>query len=197
MASPSPVEMEAAIRFAGTMREFEASAFQGPAGTFQEETTMKTLALLVTATVIAASTPVHAEWIGGQGGLWPESWPEQLEPLRNQAWTWEHNLAGPTIHEIRFNDRDAFEAAWPHILQVRSSHGAIILLRSPDRKVGKPVTAGVRVLTPGRPITPAEAAGLPVGDQTEIELIVDGTIVDLNRIPLPAKATVIDRRFGD
>ena len=32
---------------------------------------------------------------------------------------------------------------------------------------------------------------------TYIELIVDGDIVDLNRIPLPADTPVIDMRFKD
>jgi hypothetical protein len=32
---------------------------------------------------------------------------------------------------------------------------------------------------------------------THIELIVDGKIVDLNRIKLPADAPIIDERFSD
>jgi hypothetical protein len=32
---------------------------------------------------------------------------------------------------------------------------------------------------------------------TYIELVVDGDIVDLNRIPLPADTPIIDERFKD
>jgi hypothetical protein len=32
---------------------------------------------------------------------------------------------------------------------------------------------------------------------TYIELVVDGNIVDLNRIPLPADTPIIDERFKD
>ena len=31
----------------------------------------------------------------------------------------------------------------------------------------------------------------------DIELVVDGNIVDLNRIPLPADTPIIDKRFKD
>ena len=156
---------------------------------------MKKLTVLVGVAALCIACPVHAEWAGGPGGTWPKSWPAELDPLRKQAWTWEHSLAGPTIYEIRFPDRDAFESAWPHLLKLKSQGASITLLRGPNRKLGKPVTAGVRMLTPGRPITPAEAGGLPVRTQTDIELIVDGEIVNLNRIPLPAETPIIDKRF--
>ena len=32
---------------------------------------------------------------------------------------------------------------------------------------------------------------------TFIELVVDGNIVDLNRVPLPADSPIIDERFAD
>jgi hypothetical protein len=37
----------------------------------------------------------------------------------------------------------------------------------------------------------------PIWARTEIELVVDGNIVDLNRIPLPADTSIIDKRFED
>ena len=33
--------------------------------------------------------------------------------------------------------------------------------------------------------------------RTEIELVVDGRIIDLNRIPLPPETPIIDRRFQE
>ncbi len=156
---------------------------------------MTRLTVFVAAAVLCVACPVRGEWSGGPGGTWPQSWPAELEPLRKQAWTWEHNLAGPTIYEIRFDDREAFESAWPHLVKVATKGAAITLLRGPDRKVGQPVTAGVRVLTPGRPITRAEAGGLPIREHTDLELVVDGDIVDLNRIALPAETPILDKRF--
>src|SRR3954469_24031505 len=69
------------------------------------------------------------------------------------------------------------------------------------------IDAGVRIHCPpgktGEPVTP----GTPIagaGDVTTrwlytnyIELIVDGNIVDMNRIPLPPDMLIIDRRFND
>ncbi|MHC4569570.1 MAG: hypothetical protein ACYTE3_27920 [Planctomycetota bacterium] len=37
----------------------------------------------------------------------------------------------------------------------------------------------------------------PMKSRVDIELIVDGQIVDLNRIPLPADTLIIDKRFQD
>jgi len=35
------------------------------------------------------------------------------------------------------------------------------------------------------------------GARTEVELIVDGNVVDLNRISLPPDTPIIDKRFAD
>jgi hypothetical protein len=53
-----------------------------------------------------------------------------------------------------------------------------------------PISAGVRILVPDDMATP-----LPKRGKTDVELVVDGDIVDLNRIPLPAETSVIDKRF--
>ena len=34
-------------------------------------------------------------------------------------------------------------------------------------------------------------------DTTYLELVVDGEVVDLNRLPLPADAVILDERFKD
>ena len=77
-------------------------------------------------------------------GAWPKSWPKELEPLRSQARTLVHSQYG--VHEIRFTSREQFEAAWPHILAVKSKNAPLTLLGSPNdyRNMGEPIKAGVR-----------------------------------------------------
>jgi hypothetical protein len=119
---------------------------------------------------------------GGPGGTWPKSWPEELEPLRKQAWTWVGGLAMNTTYAIPFTTREEFESAWPHILKVKSKGASITLLRGPHVRVETAKTAGVLIL--------------PLSD-TSIVLVVDGEIVDLNRIALPADTPIIDERFKE
>jgi hypothetical protein len=126
--------------------------------------------------------------------------------LREQAWTWvgSGQMAGPTQYEIPFTNREepeanreAFESAWPHILSVKSKGAPLTLLRGPHAWVHvEPIDApaGVRIVVEG---DWAPGAEIPPGTATSIELVVDGAIVDLNRIPLPPDTPVIDRRFED
>lgn len=51
-------------------------------------------------------------------GVWPRTWPEALEPLRDQSTT---ILTGfEKIYEIPFKDREQFEAVLPALLSVTS-----------------------------------------------------------------------------
>jgi hypothetical protein len=188
-----------------------------------------------------------------EGGLWPKDWPQELEPLRKQSRTLVHSAQA--IYELRFADREQFEAAWPQILELKSKGAPITLLSGPDQRLGATLTTGVRILAPltGSLISP-QGSRYPPGAETavpdgkflrigppwpdhvmsepgvlpefvfddggtwarydpaarprghemdlrrarlEIELVVDGVIVDLNRIRLPADTPIIDRRFGD
>jgi hypothetical protein len=195
---------------------------------------------------------VYALYRVAEEGLWPPDWPAELEPLRKQARSLAHSAQ--VIYELRFADREQFEAAWPHILELKSKGAPVILLGGPDSRLGTTLEVGVRILAPltGSLITPqgsrhppgAEASvpdgkflrlGPPWPDHVmsepgvlpeyvfddngtwarydpaarkepprdlrrarlEIELVVDGVIVDLNRIPLPADTPIIDRRSGD
>ncbi|MHC4692562.1 MAG: hypothetical protein ACYS67_07460 [Planctomycetota bacterium] len=212
--------------------------------------------VIVAVLVLCAVYSVYALYEVTNEGAWPKNWPKQLEPLRKQARTLVHSQL--SIHEIPFTSRAEFEAAWPHILAVKSSKAPLILLSSTDRKLGKTIKAGVRIFSPrtGTLVTPkgtlyppgAEAhirdgkflkIGPPWPDhvksesgalpkyvlyendkwtpytkkkakessdkrlhhirraRTEIELVVDGDIVDLNRIPLPLDTPIIDKRFRD
>jgi hypothetical protein len=64
--------------------------------------------------------------------------------------------------------------------------------------VGKKVAAGVRIHAKARRlIAPGTGEKPRSEEQTEtyLDLIVDGKVVDLNRIPLPADTPIIDKRF--
>lgn len=127
-------------------------------------------------------------------GLWPESWPKELEPLRKQAHTFEGPLLPDHFHAIAFTTREEFEAAWPHLLKVKSTEAPIRLQRGKNFFLGD-AKAGVVVYCPA-PRSPDPAAkDTQERDAARIDLIVDGEIVDLNRIPLPEGRPIIDERF--
>ena len=146
--------------------------------------------VFVASIVFCTVGSVYAFSSGGPGGTWPKSWPKELEPLRKQAWTWEHSLGGVS-YDIPFASREEFESAWPHILKLKSKGAPITLLRGPHVRVRPAKTAGVRIL----PALKAVSAG-PLS-VTRIVLVVDGDIVDLNRIRLPADTPIVDKRFTD
>jgi hypothetical protein len=64
--------------------------------------------------------PAYALMLISEGGEWPASWPQNLEPLRKHART----IVGPRLSQshyaIPFVDREEFESAWPEILKVKS-----------------------------------------------------------------------------
>ena len=153
----------------------------------------RTIALLATFALCWASS-VHADYTVSNKGTWPKSWPKELEPLRQQARTLEGPVAPHQHYAITFTNREEFEAAWPHILKVKSKGVAVRLVRGPNFFLGDRNKAGVVVHCP-----PPVQAGNPAIPEspTSIELVVDGEIVDLNRIPLPADTPIIDERFKD
>ena len=140
--------------------------------------------------ILCTACPVYAISFGGPGGDWPKSWPKELEPLRKQAWTWEHGFGGMS-YDIPFANQNEFESAWPHLLKLKSKGAPIILMRGPHVRAKLAKTAGVCIILPREGVS---AGPLSV---TCIMLVVDGDIVDLNRIPLPTDTPVIDRRFTD
>jgi hypothetical protein len=113
-----------------------------------------------------------------------------LEPLRKQAWTWEHDFAGES-YDIPFANREEFESAWPHVLKLKSKGAPITLVRGPRLRVGSGKTAGIQIHPAVKSVSEGPAS------VTRIVLVVDGDIVDLNRIPLPADTPIIDERFKD
>ena len=151
---------------------------------------MKRTIALLAAVALCAVCPAHAEYTVKGEGTWPTTWPKELEPLRKQASTFVGPLAPYRFYAIPFTKREEFEAAWPHILKVKSKGASLRLVRAPNFFLGGS-KAGVVVHAPpeGREDNPGDPG------TTYIELVVDGDIVDLNRIALPADTPIDDARF--
>ena len=155
---------------------------------------MKRTIAVLAAIAFCAVGPADADYSVTGKGTWPKSWPKELEPLRNQSSTFEGPLAPHQHYAIPFTKREEFESAWPHILKVKSKRAPVRLVRSPNFFLGEHIKAGVVVHSP--PPGQADNPATPES-QIYIELVVDGEIVDLNRIPLPADTPIIDERFKD
>jgi hypothetical protein len=166
---------------------------------------MKRIAVCLSVFSLMALCRASADYSVFGEGAWPDSWPKELEPLRKQAGTIQGSLADLVTHHIPFTDREQFEAAWPHLLKVKSQGAPVILLKSPAKHWHFGETkAGVLIHTPSPDSKDPE---LPVPGPrdvrskwiktTYIELVVDGQIVDLNRIPLPAETPIVDERFKE
>lgn len=161
----------------------------------------RTFAVLV-GIICCGVSFVSADYAVEDRGTWPESWPKELEPLRKQSRTFEGPLQPYLHYQIPFTKREEFEAAWPHILKVKSKGGQLILVKAPYTRLGR-INAGVFIHTPPletdeqtKPGEPTRKISKPSErDTTYIQLIVDGQIVDLNRIRLPADTPIVDQRF--
>lgn len=84
-------------------------------------------------------------------GTWPDSWPKELDALRDRATTVQvaHGIQ-ETAYEIPFTSREEFERVWPHILTLRSKGAPLILEKAPSTYSvsGSTMPVGVRVLWP-------------------------------------------------
>ena len=146
----------------------------------------------LTAIVLFVAGSAYAASFGGPGGKWPASWPEELEPFREDAWTWEHGLVGQTSYDIPFGSREEFEAVWPHILKLKSE-GTPLTLLNEEHYLGRAgeMPVGVIIFPPLKGHSEGEQS------KTRIYLKVDGHIIDMNRIPLPANTPIVDKRFTE
>ncbi len=159
---------------------------------------MKPAIAILAAIVLFSAGPLYADYGVENRGSWPDDWPKELEPLRAQSRTLEGPLVPLLHYAIPFTKREAFEAAWPHLLKVKSQGAPIVLRRGPSFWLGDESSAGVCIHTPPQgqaPIADAKNVGGRWEQTIYIELIVDGEIVDLNRIPLPPDTPIIDERF--
>ena len=68
-----------------------------------------------------------------EGGTWPANWPQELEPLREQATTGDFRAgAHATYYYIEFSSREQFEQAWPALCRIKSK-GAPLSLMTVDQ----------------------------------------------------------------
>lgn len=158
---------------------------------------MLSRATIFVAIALFASVTVYADYSVWDTGTWPRDWPQELEPLRTQSRTLEGPM-DPLLHyAIPFTKRDEFEASWPHLLKIKSKGAPIVLRRGPSFWLsGK--SPGVCIHTPPKgqaPIVDGKDAKGNWEQTIYIELIVDGEIIDLNRIQLPPDTPIIDERF--
>ena len=164
---------------------------------------MKKILTCLVALAAFQTSISHADYLVESRGSWPKTWPKELEPLRKKASTFEGPLLPALHYAITFDSREQFEAAWPHLLKVKTKGAPIILKRGPSFWLRGGKAAGICVHTPPahtKPRTDAEIAKSKASNSywrtsVYIELIVDGKIVDLNRIPLPRDTPIIDERF--
>jgi hypothetical protein len=157
-------------------------------------------AMAILAIVFLATCPLYADYTVEDRGTWPENWPKELEPLRKSARTLEGPLRPQLHYAIPFTKREEFELAWPYLLKVKSKGAPIVLRRGPSFWLGKGTNVGVCVHTPPKdeaPIAEGKDANGNWEKTVYIELIMDGEIIDLNRIPLPTDTPIIDERFKE
>jgi hypothetical protein len=167
--------------------------------------TMKRTTAFLAAIAFCAVGSAYALYSVSDKGTWPENWPKELEPLRKQSRSLEGPLVPHRHYEIPFTKREEFESAWPYILKVKSKGAPIILVSGPKTDFFEVKPAGVLIHSPptGTDKRANPETAIPgvtnVRERwmntTYIELVVDGDIVDLNRIPLPADTPIIDERF--
>lgn len=148
--------------------------------------------------ILASVNGVQADYLVTKEGAWPNDWPKAMESLRQDARTFEGPMQPLLHHAITFSDRNKFESVWPVILKLKSQGAPIILKRGFNFWIGDHGVAGVCIHTP--PAKQIPISGIQASGRWEntnyIELIVDGEIVDLNRIIIPADTPIIDQRFS-
>lgn len=168
----------------------------------------RTIAFLAAVALCAVCSAAYALYAVTDTGTWPKNWPAELEPLRKQSRTLVGPMAPQRHYAIRFTKREEFESTWPHILKVKSKGAPVFLVRGTSFFLGKDNKAGVVVhcpplgqannpATPEAPIPGVNNVRVRWMNTNFIELVVDGEIVDLNRIPLPADTPIIDERFKE
>lgn len=158
----------------------------------------------ILATCLAA--PAFALYSVSDRGEWPEKWPKEMEPLRRQSRTFVGPILNHHHYAIPFTKRTEFESVWVPLGKVKTQGAPIFLVSGRNFFLGE-AKAGVVVhaapLGPqGKPIKP-EAPIESANPRerwmytTYIEVLVDGEIIDLNRIPLPADTPIVDERFAN
>jgi hypothetical protein len=157
---------------------------------------------LAALVLVAICSTVFALYIVSDTGNWPKTWPVELDGARKHAKTYVGPMVDNRHYLIPFTNRNEFEAAWPYFVSVKSKGAPIILVRGPKTDFMEIKPAGVLIHSPPtgskqpeEPIPGQQQVRATWMNTTFIELVVDGDIVDLNRIELPKDTPIIDERF--
>jgi hypothetical protein len=200
------------------------------------------LGVLAFLALIISSPAGFAITMIDETGMWPQSWPKELEPLRKDARTIRTaTIIHEDIYEIHFKDRETFERSWPLLIGLKSKGGPLIINKvaiSPPNQVvifSNEVPAVRTFISPAGSISGGLAVGPPwpssallpdgllpeyirMGEvqgkktwipatrgegfqgfmyraRVDIELIIDGKVIDLNRIRIPSDTPIIDKRW--
>jgi hypothetical protein len=154
--------------------------------------TRKIGCLLATLALIASATLCLGMIVSHHVYNFPAGWPVELGPYLNDAWENELGLSKNSEYVIPFQDRERFERAWPLILAIKRAEGSLTLYRAGETGPGLPT----RLEGPSvRVIAPTHWSRSLDQDRVDIMLVVDGKVIDLNRIPLPRNTLIIDRRW--
>jgi len=159
-------------------------------------------AALLLALVALTLGPSSARVATSNEGRWPETWPEELEPLRDRALTVGVATGlQMNIHQIPFEDPDEFEALWPVILGLKSKGGTLTLYSIgaieesgwpsidnsvPTVRILAPPGGLSRVRQPGAP--PNEPEPLREETREELEELIEAGKALASRAPWPESA---------
>ncbi len=159
---------------------------------------------LAAIALLGAASSAWALYSVADTGIWPKSWPKEMEPLRKQART----LVGPMLearhYAIRFTSREQFEAAWPSLLKVKTKGAPIFVIRGENffldgRKGGviihcPPEGQHRNPRSPEKPIEGVQNLRERWMNTNWIEVVDDGNVVDFSRVEVPKGTTVVDER---
>ena len=167
--------------------------------------TARVIASMLLFVLCLVCSTAYALYSVSDKGDWPKTWPKELETLRASSRTFVGPKAAFHHHAIPFTKQEDTLSAWPHLLKTKTEAAPVILVRGPSFFLGEKVKAGVIVHCPppgqsDNPATPEAPINSPSVRErwmytTYIEVVVDGEIVDLNRLQLPAYTPIVDERF--
>jgi hypothetical protein len=167
-----------------------------------ENSMKRAYACVAVLALLAICSAVYALYSVSDTGDWPKSWSKELDPFRKTSKTYVGPMMDHRHYLIPFTNREQFEMAWPHFVSVKSKGAPIILVRGPKTDFMEIKPAGVLIHSPPagskqpeEPVPGQQRVRSTWMNTTFIELVVDGNIVDLNRLELPKDTPIVDERF--
>jgi len=97
----------------------------------------KTILTLFVVIIALCASVSYALVEFSKEGIWPDTWPKELEKFRKQSRSYSRNLGLEEMwHEIIFKNHEEFEQAWPHILKLKTK-GAPLIIESTKNSPGR------------------------------------------------------------